>query len=218
MPHPAAPGDCGPAGQPASDAEGPSTTHLTVADKHGMAVSYTFTIESTGGNGLVVPGWGFLLNNELTDFDFGSTTAANRVQGGKRPRSSMAPTIVTRNGKPVLAVGSPGGSMIITTVLQVLLERLDLGQTLPEAVATPRASQRNTAQTAAEAAFRTAEEAALRAQHGHPAFTTSAEIGAVTGIEFLDRKRFLAAAEPTRRGGGSAMVVGDVRGGDDDSD
>jgi gamma-glutamyltranspeptidase/glutathione hydrolase len=220
MAHPAAPGDCGPAGQPASDAEGPSTTHLTVADKRGMVVSYTFTIESTGGNGIVVPGWGFLLNNELTDFDFGSTTAANRVQGGKRPRSSMAPTIVTDNGRPVLAVGSPGGSMIITTVLQVLLERLDLGKTLPEAVAAPRASQRNTPATVAEPLFRQTEEAALRAQHGHPVFITQAgtppEIGAVTGIEFLDRKRFLAAAEPTRRGGGSAMVVGDDR--DDDSD
>ena len=220
MAHPAAPGDCGPAGQPASDSEGMSTTHLTVADEDGMVVSYTFTIESTGGNGIVVPGWGFLLNNELTDFDFGSTTAANRVQGGKRPRSSMAPTIVTRNGKPVLAVGSPGGSMIITTVLQVLLERFDLGKSLPEAVATPRASQRNTAQTSAEPAFKQAEEAALRAQHGHPEFVipTGSEIGAVTGIEFLDRRRFLAAAEPTRRGGGSAMVVGDEDRGDDRDD
>jgi gamma-glutamyltranspeptidase len=61
-------------------------------------VSYTFTIESTGGSGLVVPGFGFLLNNELTDFNFDSTTHPNRVEGGKRPRSSMAPTIVLRNG------------------------------------------------------------------------------------------------------------------------
>ena len=105
----------------------------------------------------------------------------------------------------------------ITTVLQVLLERLDLGESLPEAVATPRASQRNTPATAAEPDFRRDEEAALRAQHGHPEFTTSNEIGAVTGIEFLDRRRFVAAAEPTRRGGGSAMVVGDDRD-DDDSD
>ena len=104
-----------------------STTHLTVSDRWGNVVSYTFTIESTGGNGIVVPGFGFLLNNELTDFNFDSLTHPNRVQGGKRPRSSMSPTIVLRDGRPVLALGSPGGSMIITTVLQILLDRLDLG-------------------------------------------------------------------------------------------
>jgi gamma-glutamyltranspeptidase/glutathione hydrolase len=184
--------------------EGPSTTHLTIADKKGFVVSYTFTIESTGGNGIVVPGYGFLLNNELTDFDYSSLTAANRADSGKRPRSSMAPTIITRNGRPVLAVGSPGGSMIITTVLQVLLERLELGKSLPEAVATPRASQRNTAATIPEPAF-APEQPGLEAR-GHR-FGATAEIGAVTGIEFLGRNRFLAAAEPTRRGGGSAAVV-----------
>ena len=104
-----------------------STTHLVVSDRHGTVVSYTFTIESTGGNGIVVPGYGFLLNNELTDFNYDSLTHPNRADGGKRPRSSMSPTIVTRRGEPVLAVGSPGGSTIIPTVAQVLLERLDLG-------------------------------------------------------------------------------------------
>ena len=64
-----------------------TTTHLTVADRFGNVVSYTFTIESTGGNGIVVPGWGFLLNNELTDFNFDSLTHPNRVEGGKRPRA-----------------------------------------------------------------------------------------------------------------------------------
>src|SRR6185503_21207684 len=71
-----------------------STTHLSVADRKGNVVSYTFTIESIGGNAIVVPGWGFLLNNELTDFNYNSTTHPNRADGGKRPRSSMAPTIV----------------------------------------------------------------------------------------------------------------------------
>jgi gamma-glutamyltranspeptidase/glutathione hydrolase len=182
-----------------------STTHLTVADKHGTVVSYTFTIESTGGNGIVVPGWGFLLNNELTDFNFDSLDHPNRADGDKRPRSSMAPTIVLDDGRPFLATGSPGGSMIITTVLQVLMERIDAGKTLPGAIAEPRASQRNTVATAAEPMFRTLYEAALRAK-GHD-FTTTAEIGAVTGIEFLGRGRMLAAAEPKRRGGGSAQVV-----------
>jgi gamma-glutamyltranspeptidase/glutathione hydrolase len=202
---PVAPGNCPTSGHRSPDTEGLSTTHLTVADKRGFVVSYTFTIESTGGNGIVVPGYGFLLNNELTDFDFNSTTAPNRADGGKRPRSSMAPTIITRNGRPVLAVGSPGGSMIITTVLQVLLERLDLGKTLPEAVAAARASQRNTLETVSEAGF-ASERPGLEAR-GHRFATTFPEIGAVTGIEFLDRSRFLAAAEPVRRGGGSAAVV-----------
>jgi gamma-glutamyltranspeptidase / glutathione hydrolase len=195
--------------KPAASAgdEGPSTTHLTVADDDGMVVSYTFTIESTGGNGIVVPGWGFLLNNELTDFDFNSITAANRVEGNKRPRSSMSPTIVTRHGKPFLAVGSPGGSMIITTVSQVLLERLELGKTLPAAIAAPRASQRNGETSIAEPAFMQTEAPALTAVHGHAFGTPQGEIGATTGIEFLGHGKLLAAAEPVRRGGGSAMVV-----------
>jgi gamma-glutamyltranspeptidase / glutathione hydrolase len=188
------------------------TTHLVVSDRKGTVVSYTFTIESTGGNGIVVPGRGFLLNNELTDFNFDSTTHPNKAEGGKRPRSSMAPTIVLDRGRPFLAVGSPGGSMIITTVLQVLLERLDLGATLPEAIARPRASQRNTPTTVAEPAFITSPEgAALASTYGHVfpmpmPEQPPVEIGAATGIEFLGDQRVLAAAEPLRRGGGSAMV------------
>jgi gamma-glutamyltranspeptidase / glutathione hydrolase len=193
--------DCPPLPAP----PGGSTTHLTVADAAGTVVSYTFTIESTGGNGIVVPGWGFLVNNELTDFNFDSLTHPNRADGGKRPRSSMAPTIVTRGGAPFLATGSPGGSMIITTVLQVLMERIDAGKTLPQAIAEPRASQRNTAMVFAEPAFQAQYGAGLSAR-GHT-FMTSAEIGAVTGIEFLAGGAQLAAAEPTRRGGGSAQVV-----------
>jgi gamma-glutamyltranspeptidase / glutathione hydrolase len=184
-----------------------TTTHLTVSDRKGTVVSYTFTIESTGGNGIVVPGWGFLLNNELTDFNFDSLTHPNRVEGGKRPRSSMSPTIVLDRGKPRLALGSPGGSTIITTVLQILVDRLDLGATLPEAIAAPRATQRNTASTLAEAAFLASPEAqALVSTYGHVLAPTG-EIGAATGIEFLRDGRVLAAAEPVRRGGGSAMIA-----------
>jgi gamma-glutamyltranspeptidase / glutathione hydrolase len=184
-----------------------STTHLVVSDSHGTVVSYTFTIESTGGNGIVVPGYGFLLNNELTDFNFDSPTHPNRAEGGKRPRSSMSPTIVTRRGEPVFAVGSPGGSTIIPTVAQVLLERLDLGASLPQAIARPRAAQRNTATTTAEPGFINSPEGeALEDDYGH-SFTPMAEIGAVTGLEFLSGGRVLAAAEPVRRGGGSAAVV-----------
>jgi gamma-glutamyltranspeptidase/glutathione hydrolase len=182
-----------------------TTTHLTTADARGNVVSYTFTIESTGGNGIVVPGYGFLLNNELTDFNFDSTTHPNRAEGGKRPRSSMAPTIVMKDGKPFLATGSPGGSTIITTVLQVLLDRIDQGRTLPEAIAAPRAAQRNTASVSAEPAFVSSAEAAALQQRGHT-FANGGEIGAVTGIEFLPGGDVLAAAEPVRRGGGSALA------------
>ena len=182
------------------------TTHLVVSDRKGTVVSYTFTIESTGGNGIVVPGRGFLLNNELTDFNFDTPGHPNQPDSGKRPRSSMSPTIVLDRGQPFLAVGSPGGSMIITTVLQVLLERLDLGASLPEAIARPRASQRNTATTIPEPAFLASPEAAeLASRYGH-VYGTPAEIGASTGIEFLGGQHVLAAAEPVRRGGGSAMV------------
>jgi gamma-glutamyltranspeptidase/glutathione hydrolase len=183
-----------------------TTTHITVADKSGDIVSYTFTIESTGGAGLVVPGYGFLLNNELTDFNYTSRTHPNRVQGGKRPRSSMAPTIVMRNGRPWLGLGSPGGSTIITTVLGLLVERIDFGSSLAAAIATPRASQRDTPATVAEPAFLKSPEAAVLAARGH-AFSLVGEIGAATGVELLGQRRMLAAAEPVRRGGGSALVA-----------
>ena len=183
-----------------------STTHLTVSDRQGNVVSYTFTIESSGGNAMVVPGYGFLLNNELTDFNFNSTTHPNRVEGGKRPRSSMSPTIVLSDGDPFVALGSPGGSMIITTVLQILVDRMDRGTPLPAAIAAPRASQRNTAATSAEPAFIASPEAAALQARGHT-FSPTPEIGAATGIEFLARNRVLAVAEPVRRGGGSAGVV-----------
>jgi gamma-glutamyltranspeptidase / glutathione hydrolase len=187
-----------------------STTHLVVSDSKGNVVSYTFTIESTGGDAVVVPGYGFLMNNELTDFNYDSLTHPNRAYGDKRPRSSMSPTIITRNGRPFMAVGSPGGSTIPGTVLQVLLERLDLGSTLPEAIARPRAVQRNTATTTAEPAFENSPEGQALLARGHvyaPQPTPPTEIGAVTGIEFLAGGRTLAAAEPVRRGGGSAAVV-----------
>jgi gamma-glutamyltranspeptidase / glutathione hydrolase len=191
-----------------------STTNITVSDRWGNVVDYTFTIEQTGGNGMVVPGYGFLLNNELTDFNLdlttGETSGANAVEPGKRPRSSIAPTIVLRDGKPFLAVGSPGGASIITTVAQILVNRIDFGMTLPDAIGAPRVSQRNSAMTQTEAGFLTTPEAAALQARGQK-FTvstgTGAEIGAATGIEFLDRRAALAAAEPVRRGGGSALAL-----------
>ena len=211
---PAAPGDpyafdstVRRAGQPSvTSARAGTTTHITVADRRGNVVSYTFTIESTGGAGLVVPGYGFLLNNELTDFNFSSRTHPNRVQGGKRPRSSMAPTLVMRNRRPWLALGSPGGSTIITTVLGLLVDRIDFKMPLAAAIAMPRASQRDAPTTTAEPGFLKSPEAAALAARGH-AFTLTGEIGAATGIELLGRGAMVAVAEPVRRGGGSALVA-----------
>ena len=193
-----------------TDNEGPSTTHLTVADRWGNVVSYTFTIESTGGSGIAAGDEGFLLNNELTDFEF-TPGRANSPAGDKRPRSSMSPTIVLRNGRPDVAVGSPGGSMIITTVLQILVEHLDFGRSLPDAIAAPRASQRNTASVSAEPSFLSSADRPPLEALGHR-FTTSAEIGAATGIDFQPGGVVQAAAEPVRRGGGDARALNQARG------
>jgi gamma-glutamyltranspeptidase/glutathione hydrolase len=228
---PVAPGDpfagsggCAPA-QPTTASEpneGTSTNHFVVADRFGDVVSYTNTIEELGGSGIVVPGRGFLLNNELTDFDFAPLQAAvpdpNLPAAGKRPRSSMSPTIVLKAGRPWLAVGSPGGASIITTVLGILVNRIDFGMTLPEAIAAPRASQRNGAHTQAEPAFIAEPGTVGLEQLGQsfvivdtspldPSIKISSDIGAATGLEFLGGGQILAAAEPQRRGGGSAGVV-----------
>jgi gamma-glutamyltranspeptidase/glutathione hydrolase len=197
-------------GAQASVAEGPSTNHLVVADRQGNVVSYTSTIEQIAGSAIAVPGYGFLLNNELTDFDaqpaLPGVPDPNLPAGGKRPRSSMAPTIVLRRGRPLLALGSPGGSTIITTVLQILLDRLDFGMSLSEAVAAPRASQQNQPSTSAEPAFISGYGAELTSRFGQKLVPTP-EIGAATAIEFGPRGRVEAVAEPVRRGGGSAAVV-----------
>ncbi|REK92110.1 gamma-glutamyltransferase [Streptomyces inhibens] len=190
--------------------EGENTTHLTVADKWGNVVAYTLTIEQTGGSGIVVPGRGFLLNNELTDFSFAPASPAvhdpNLPGPGKRPRSSISPTIVLRDGRPVVALGSPGGATIITTVLQTLLNHLDRGMPLVDAIAAPRASQRNAAATELEPGLWNSPVRGQLEAIGH-AFKQNPEIGAATGVQRLPDGRWLAAAEKVRRGGGSAMVV-----------
>jgi gamma-glutamyltranspeptidase / glutathione hydrolase len=191
--------------------EGPSTTHLVTADKWGNVASYTLTIESTGGSGITVPGWGFLLNNELTDFNFTplsilpAGTDPNLPDSGKRPRSSMSPTILVKDGMPYLAVGSPGGASIITSVSQTILGYVDRGLPLVDAVAAPRLSSRNGAEQAEPPIFNGPDGTVLR-NLGH-VLTSTAELGAVTAIHPLGGGAFEAAAETTRRGGGSAMVV-----------
>ncbi|TCR17654.1 gamma-glutamyltransferase [Streptomyces sp. BK205] len=207
--HPAACTDRGTAAP--TTYEGENTTHLTVADKWGNVVSYTLTIEQTGGSAITVPGRGFILNNELTDFSFVPANPAvhdpNLPGPGKRPRSSISPTIVLdRHNKPVVALGSPGGATIITTVLQVLTEFVDRGLPLVDAIAAPRASQRNAAQTELEPALYSSGVRSQLEAIGH-SFKLNPEIGAATGVQRLPGGKWLAAAETVRRGGGSAQVV-----------
>ncbi|MFF8694636.1 gamma-glutamyltransferase [Streptomyces sp. NPDC015144] len=205
------PADCATGGKAAPTTyEGENTTHLTVADKWGNVVAYTLTIEQTGGSGITVPGRGFLLNNELTDFSFAPADPAvhdpNLPGPGKRPRSSISPTIVLKHGRPVLALGSPGGATIITTVLQSLIGTVDRGLPLVDAIAAPRASQRNAPTTELEPELWNSPLRARLESLGH-AFKLNPEIGAATGVQRLPDGRWLAAAEKVRRGGGSAMVV-----------
>jgi gamma-glutamyltranspeptidase / glutathione hydrolase len=232
---PVAPGDpfsgaggCHPV-QPTTTAqpqEGTNTNHFVIADRFGNVVSYTNTIEQLGGSGVVVPNRGFLLNNELTDFDFAPASATtpdpNLPAAGKRPRSSMSPTIVLHRGRPLLAVGAAGGATIITTVLQILIDRLDLHMSLPAAVAAPRASQRNAVSTQAEPAFIAQPTTPALQQLGQtftvsdtspldPTIKIAPTIGVASALEVLGHGRVLATAEPARRGGGSAAAVKPTR-------
>jgi gamma-glutamyltranspeptidase/glutathione hydrolase len=129
---------------PGAALEMPSTTHLSIVDAAGNAVSMTSTIENGFGSRLMVRG--FLLNNELTDFSFvperDGVPVANRVEPGKRPRSSMAPTIVLKDGKPVLVIGSPGGSRIINFVAQALVAHFEWGMDAQQAVSMPHLANR----------------------------------------------------------------------------
>ena len=123
------------------------TNNIVTEDKWGDIVAYTNTINFFGGSGQVVPGYGFLLNDELTDFDFAPASPGasdpNLPAAGKEPRSSMGPVIALRNGRPAFAIGAAGGSTIITTVVQILMNHVDFGMSLPAALAAPRVSQTN---------------------------------------------------------------------------
>ena len=128
------------------------TTHFSVVDKWGNVVSYTTTIEAGWGSGIMVPGYGFLLNNELTDFNFTPRAGtdppgdldfdpgANDVAPFKRPRSSMSPSILFRGEEPIAAYGSPGGSTIINSVFQITLNLIDHEMSIQEAIDAPRIS------------------------------------------------------------------------------
>jgi gamma-glutamyltranspeptidase/glutathione hydrolase len=191
--------------------EGSNTTHFSVVDSLGNAVSNTYTLNFSYGVGLVAEGTGVLLNNELDDFTAapGASNAyglvgfeANLPGPGKRPLSSMSPTIVLKDGKPVLVTGSPGGSRIISTVLQVIVNVLDYGMDIAAAVAAPRLHhQWLPDEVRFERGFDGDTLAALKAK-GHrmiePLGQTSANSIAVVA------NRLLGAPDPRTRGADAA--------------
>jgi gamma-glutamyltranspeptidase/glutathione hydrolase len=194
-----------------SPREGSNTTHFSVVDSFGNAVSNTYTLNFSYGVGLVADGTGVLLNNELDDFTAapGASNAfglvgfeANLPGPGKRPLSSMTPTIVLKDGKPVLVTGSPGGSRIISAVMQVIINVLDYHMDVAAAVAAPRVHhQWLPDEVRAEYGFSDDTLAALRAK-GHrviqPLGLTSANSIAVTN------KGLLGAPDPRSRGAAAA--------------
>ncbi|MDG4849956.1 gamma-glutamyltransferase [Peribacillus frigoritolerans] len=113
------------------------TTHFSVMDKWGNMVAYTTTIEQVFGSGIMVPDYGFMLNNEMTDFD-ATPGGVNQVEPGKRPRSSMSPTFVLKDGNPFMAIGSPGGATIIASVSETIMNVLDHKMPIQDAIYAPR--------------------------------------------------------------------------------
>ncbi len=197
------------------------TNNIVTEDKWGDIVAYTNTINFFGGSGQVVPGYGFLLNDELTDFDFAPPSPGaydpNLPAAGKEPRSSMGPVIALRHGRPVFAIGAAGGSTIITTVVQILMNHVDFGMSLPAALAAPRVSQTNSSSNTSEAEpdfYNSALAQQLTSQYGEKFSLATGPIlpldnypGDATALQMLGGGRAEAIAEPVRLGGGSALVV-----------
>jgi gamma-glutamyltranspeptidase/glutathione hydrolase len=197
------------------------TNNIVTEDKWGDIVAYTNTINFFGGSGQVVPGYGFLLNDELTDFDFAPSSPGaydpNLPAAGKEPRSSMGPVIALRGGKPQFAIGAAGGSTIITTVVQILMNHVDFGMSLPAALAAPRVSQTNSSSNTSLAEpdfYNSALAQQLTSQYGEKFALATGSIlpldnypGDATALQMLGHGRAEAIAEPVRLGAGSALVV-----------
>jgi gamma-glutamyltranspeptidase/glutathione hydrolase len=203
----------------AASPEAHHTNNIVTEDKSGDIVAYTNTINFFGGSGQVVPGYGFLLNDELTDFDFVPSSPGaydpNLPAAGKEPRSSMGPVIALRDGQPQFAIGAAGGSTIITTIVQILINHVDFGMSLPDALAAPRVSQRNSSTSLAEPDFyNSALAQQLTSQYGEQFSVATGPIlpldnypGDATALQMLGGGRAEAIAEPVRLGGGSALAV-----------
>jgi gamma-glutamyltranspeptidase / glutathione hydrolase len=179
------------------------TTHFVVVDGWGNIATVTTTIESVFGTGMVVPGYGFLLNNEMTDFDF-QPGGPNSVAPYKRPRSSMTPTIVMDTSGPIFALGSPGGPTITTTVMQVLLNVLEHGMSLEEAVKAPRIYSATYPSVRWEVGIDASVRGALAAR-GHQPDAVGGRIGNVQSALFVG-SGWIGVAD-TRAGQGGVEYV-----------
>lgn len=161
------------------------------------------------GSGITLPGYGLLTDNELSAYNFPLVTEGvpdpNLPGPGKRPRSSMSPTIVLRDGKPWMAVGTPGGATIITIVGQILTGHIDRGLPLVDAVAAPRLSSRNGAE-GADLGLDASPTGQQLTALGHE-LEAERWIGNASAIRILGHGRFVSAAETERGYGGSAMVL-----------
>lgn len=197
--------------------EGSQTTHLSVLDKHGNAVSLTTTLNGSFGSGIMAADAGFLLNNELDDFSIRAGTAnmyglvggaANQLMPGKRPLSSMTPTVVRDGGRRVsLVIGAPGGPRIITSVIQVILRMLVYDQDLATAVAAPRLHQQWMPQvTRFEPGWNPDLLQALRSLHDQEVETAGGRYGSIQAIAVAPDGTVVGVSDP--RDGGSAGIEG----------
>ncbi|MBI2076920.1 MAG: gamma-glutamyltransferase [Euryarchaeota archaeon] len=182
---------------------GDHTTHYVVVDGWGNVAAVTTTLESLFGTGIMVPGFGFLLNNQLTDFDF-RPGGPNEVAPNKRPRSSMTPTIVVDGDRPVLALGSPGGPTITTTVMQVFLDVAAYDKSAPDAVRAPRIYSSDYPNVIWEAGIGDAVREGLRAK-GHTVASNPSRIGNVQAAQWQGSE-WVGVAD-TRAGQGGVEYV-----------
>jgi gamma-glutamyltranspeptidase/glutathione hydrolase len=195
------------------------TNNIVTTDRWGDIVAYTNTINFFGGSGEVVPGYGFFLNDELTDFDFAPVKNGvpdpNLPGPGKEPRSSMGPIIAFSQGKPVFSIGAAGGSTIPETILQTFIGHVDFGMSLEQALAAPRIAQTNSSTTLAEPRFyHSALRRSIQKRYGEKFSVATGSIlpldnypGDATAVQILGGGRVQSIAEPYRLFGGSAFVV-----------
>ena len=181
------------------DKEDGETTHFTVADQWGNLVSNTTTIEQLFGSGIMVPGYGVMLNNELTDFD-AIPGGSNEIQPNKRPLSSMTPSIIFKDDKPFMTVGSPGGATIITSVMQTIVNVIGYDMDLKDAIEEPRIYSNQYPSIRWEHGIPDDVRQELQ-QKGHSWESEPQEIGNVNSI-LLDSEsgHYIGAADSTREG------------------
>ncbi len=186
--------------------ESPSTTHFSVADKDGNVVSTTYTLGSDFGSGVMIEGTGILLNNEMNNFSHeqawearrtGAPPPLNAMAPGKRMLSTQMPTIIMKDGKPWLVTGTPGGSTIISSVVQVIVNIIDHGMNIAEATHQPRIYQGAVDALRVEPHFNPDTVRELKAM-GHP-ITSDETMGSEQSI-MIDKGLFLGAADPRRPG------------------